>query len=121
MAGQPCYNSARCKTVWAAQARWMRRGADCQWLRNLRQEDEKSGCWDAACRLRDAGPVHAVSVSAFWMAQATVSSHDLELFSVQQGLKLRPGDVTLRIADAYTHWLSQATGKKYRLPTEAEV
>jgi formylglycine-generating enzyme required for sulfatase activity len=74
-----------------------------------------------ACRLRDAGPVHAVSVSAFWMAQATVSSDDLELFSVQHGLKLKPGGVTPQIVDAYTRWLSQATGKKYRLPTEAEL
>jgi sulfatase modifying factor 1 len=74
-----------------------------------------------ACRLRDAGPVHAVSVSAFWMAQATVSSHDLELFSVQHGMKEKPGGVTPQIADAYTQWLSQATGKKYRLPTEAEL
>jgi nitrate/TMAO reductase-like tetraheme cytochrome c subunit len=74
-----------------------------------------------ACRLRDAGPVHAVSVSAFWMAQAAVSSHDLELFSIQHGLKEKPGGVTPQIADAYTQWLSQATGKKYRLPTEAEL
>src|SRR5208337_4003442 len=74
-----------------------------------------------ACRLRDAGPLHAVSVSAFWMGQATVSSHDLELFSVQHGLKLKPGGMTPQIADAYTHWLSQATGKKYRLPTEVEL
>jgi len=74
-----------------------------------------------ACRLRDTGPVHAVSVSAFWMGQATVSSHDLELFSVQHGLKEKPGVVTPQIADAYTHWLSQATGKKYRLPTDAEL
>ena len=74
-----------------------------------------------ACRLRDAGPVHAVSVSAFWMTQATVSRHDLELFSVQHGLKEKAGGVTPRIAEAYTHWLSQATGKKYSLPTEAEL
>jgi formylglycine-generating enzyme required for sulfatase activity len=74
-----------------------------------------------ACRLRDAGPVHAVSVSAFWMAQATVSSHDLELFSVQHGLKGKTSGVTPQIADSYTRWLSQATGKKYRLPTEAEL
>jgi formylglycine-generating enzyme required for sulfatase activity len=65
--------------------------------------------------------VHAVSVSAFWMAQATVSSHDLELFSVQHGLKGEPGGVTPQIADAYTRWLSQATGKRYRLPTETEL
>ena len=74
-----------------------------------------------ACRLRDAGPVHAVGVSAFWMAQATVSSHELELFSAQQGLKEKAGSVTPQIADAFTRWLSQATGKKYRLPTEAEL
>jgi len=74
-----------------------------------------------ACRLRDTGPVHDVSVSAFWMAQATVSSHDLELLSAQHGLKEKPVAVTPQIADAYTHWLSQATRKKYRLPTEAEL
>jgi hypothetical protein len=45
----------------------------------------------------------------------------LELFSVQHGLKEKPGVVTPQIADAYTHWLSQATGKKFRLPTEAEL
>jgi formylglycine-generating enzyme required for sulfatase activity len=55
------------------------------------------------------------------MAQATVSSHDFELFSVQRKLKEKPGAVTPQLADAYTRWLSQATGKKYRLPTEAEL
>jgi len=74
-----------------------------------------------ACRFRDAGPVHSVSVSAFWMAQATVSSHDLELFSSQRKLKEKPGALTPQLADAYTQWLSQATGKKYRLPAEAEL
>jgi len=74
-----------------------------------------------ACRLRDAGPVHAVSVSAFWMTQATVSSHDLELFAAQHGIKEKPSGVTPQIAEAYTKWLSQATGKKYRLPTETEL
>ena len=74
-----------------------------------------------ACRLRDTGPAQAVSVSAFWMAQATVTSNDLELFFVQHGLKGKPGEVTQQIADAYAQWLSKATGKKYRLPTEAEL
>ncbi len=73
------------------------------------------------CRFRDAGPVHAVAVNPFWMAQATVSSHDLELFSAQRKLKEKPGALTPQLADAYTQWLSQATGKKYRLPTEAEL
>ncbi len=74
-----------------------------------------------ACRLQDTGPAHAVSVSPFWMAQATVSSHDLELFSVQRRLKENPSTPTPQLADAYTQWLSQATGKKYRLPTESEL
>jgi hypothetical protein len=29
--------------------------------------------------------------------------------------------VTQQIADAYARWLSQTTGKQYRLPTEAEL
>jgi len=74
-----------------------------------------------ACRLQDAGPAHSVSVAPFWMAQATVSSHDLELFSAQRKLKEKPGAVTAEIVEAYTKWLSQATGKKYRLPTESEL
>ena len=74
-----------------------------------------------ACRMRDAGPVHAVNVAPFWMTQATVSNHDLELFSAQRKLKEKPGAVTPQLADAYTQWLSQTTGKKYRLPTEAEL
>jgi len=74
-----------------------------------------------ACRVRDTGPVHAVSVKAFWMAQATVSGHDLELFSIQHGLKSKPDGVTPQIANAYTHWLSRSTGKRYRLPTADEL
>jgi formylglycine-generating enzyme required for sulfatase activity len=74
-----------------------------------------------ACRLRDAGPVHTVNVAPFWMTQATVSRGDLELFSAQRKLKEKPGAVTPQLADAYTQWLSQMTGKKYRLPKEAEL
>ncbi|MGB8013531.1 MAG: NapC/NirT family cytochrome c [Terriglobales bacterium] len=74
-----------------------------------------------ACRLQDAGPVHTVSVSPFWMAQATISRHDLELFSAQSGSKAAPVAATPQIAEAYTQWLSRVTGKKYRLPTEFEL
>ena len=72
-----------------------------------------------ACRLEDAGPVNAVSIRPFWMGQATVSRHDLESFSAQH--KLKPGTPMAQIADAYTRWLSQTTGKKYRLPTASEL
>jgi formylglycine-generating enzyme required for sulfatase activity len=75
-----------------------------------------------ACRQHDAGPVHAVSVSPFWMAQATVSGHELDLFYVQRKWRGKdPSLLTQQVAEAYSQWLSQVTGKKYRLPTEAEL
>jgi len=49
-----------------------------------------------ACRLRDAGPVHAVNVSPFWMAQATISDHDLELFSAQRNCRRSPSQLRRR-------------------------
>jgi len=75
-----------------------------------------------ACRQRDAGPVHAVSVSPFWMAQATVTGHELELFYAQRKLRGKdPSLMTQQVAKAYSQWLSRVTGRKYRLPTEAEL
>jgi len=75
-----------------------------------------------ACRQRDAGPVHVVSVRPFWMAQTTVTGHELDSFFAQRKLRGKdPGLVTQQVARAYAEWLSQATGKKYRLPTEAEL
>jgi len=74
-----------------------------------------------ACRLEDEGPAHSVSVKPFWMGQATVSSRDLELFSAQRKLKEKVAAVTAEIAGAYAQWLSQTTGKKYRLPTASEL
>lgn len=75
-----------------------------------------------ACRQRDAGPVHAVAVSPFWMGQATVTGHELELFYAQRKLRGKdPSLLTQQVAKAYSEWLSQVTGKKYRLPTEAEL
>ncbi|HMD15498.1 MAG TPA: NapC/NirT family cytochrome c [Terriglobales bacterium] len=74
-----------------------------------------------ACRIQDAGPEHPIGVKPFWMAQAKVSRHNLEVFSAQRKLKEKPDALTQQIAEAYTQWLSQATGKKYRLPTESEL
>src|SRR5271169_626516 len=74
-----------------------------------------------ACRIQDAGPEHPIGVKPFWMAQAKVSRHNLEVFSAQRKLKEKPDALTQQIAEAYTQWLSQATGNKYRLPTESEL
>jgi len=74
-----------------------------------------------ACRQRDARPDETITISPFWMAQATVSSHELQWFSVQSKSKLRLSDVTEQLAVDYVEWLSRVTGKKYRLPTEAEL
>jgi formylglycine-generating enzyme required for sulfatase activity/nitrate/TMAO reductase-like tetraheme cytochrome c subunit len=103
-----------------------------------------------ACRQRDVGPVYGVSLLPFWMAQAIVADHELERFYAQRKLQAkgprtpRSPDAPLRVsqranrpvegeasssvpaptqqaAKAYTEWLSQMTGKKYRLPTEAEL
>jgi len=74
-----------------------------------------------ACRLQDTGPAHVINVSAFWMAQASVSGQDLELFAAERGMKGKLNGATPQVADAYTRWLSRATGKKYRLPTQTEL
>ena len=76
-----------------------------------------------SCRLQDAGPTHGVDVKPFWMSQAVVSTRDLELFSLQDAPQKQrvTGGLTRRTAVAYTNWLSQVTGKKYRLPTEFEL
>jgi hypothetical protein len=54
------------------------------------------------------------------MTQAAVSSRDLEWFKRQN--KSRPQDSKDpgNQASAYADWLSQTSGKKYRLATEAE-
>ncbi len=80
-----------------------------------------------ACRQRDAGPVHSVSLRPFWMAQATVPGDELKWFYARRKLQAKEEALssvpalTQQAAKAYTEWLSQVTGKKYRLPTEAEL
>jgi formylglycine-generating enzyme required for sulfatase activity len=74
-----------------------------------------------ACRQRDAGPVQTLKISPFWMMQATVSRRELEWFFARQKPQKSVSEVTQQAAAAYAEWLSRATGKKYRLPTEAEL
>jgi len=76
------------------------------------------------CRQRDAGTVHDVNLRAFWMAESTVGSRELALFYAQHKVQAKDSNglaLTQQAAKAYTEWLSQVTGRKYRLPTEAEL
>ena len=74
-----------------------------------------------ACRQRDAGPVQPLKIGAFWMGQATVTRQELELFYSHQKRQGSGSELTEQIANAYADWVSTLTGKKYRLPTEAEL
>jgi formylglycine-generating enzyme required for sulfatase activity len=79
----------------------------------------------------DEKPVHWVSVSEFAMGRYEVTFAEYDKFAQATGRK-KPSDegwgrgnrpviyVFWDDAVAYAEWLSQQTGKEYRLPTEAE-
>jgi len=79
----------------------------------------------------DEKPVHEVKISVFAMSKYEVTFEEYDVFAKAVGRDL-PNDqgwgrgkrpvinVTWHDAVAYTEWLSQKTGKAYRLPTEAE-
>lgn len=76
------------------------------------------------CRQRDTGPVRDVHLRAFWMGESTVGSRELVLFYAQHKGQAKDSSgpaLTQQAAKAYTEWLSQVTGRRYRLPTEAEL
>jgi len=79
----------------------------------------------------DEKPVHEVSVARFAMSRYEVTFAEYDKFAEATG-RQKPSDrgwgrgnrpvinVSWRDATAYAEWLSQQTGQKYRLPTEAE-
>ncbi len=87
---------------------------------------------------RDARPVHPVVVADFEIALGEVSNRIYKHFvdATARAAPLAPGwqrnnyaegldsqpvvGVSWEDADAFCKWLSQTTGKRYRLPTEAE-
>ncbi len=76
-------------------------------------------------------PVHSVYVNKFAMGKFEVTFAEYDKFAEATG-RSKPNDggwgrgnrpvinVSWHDATAYTEWLSNQTGKKYRLPTEAE-
>ncbi len=77
------------------------------------------------------GPVHRVSVTQFAIGRYEVTFAEYDAFADAVG-RAKPNDagwgrgnrpvvnITWYDANAYTQWLSEQTGQKYRLPTEAE-
>jgi formylglycine-generating enzyme required for sulfatase activity len=86
---------------------------------------------DASSGMGDEIPVHAVTISNFFMSKYEVTYAEFDTFSKATGRELVvrwPYEskahpvrlVSWRDAMAYVQWLNQKTGKLYRLPTEAE-
>jgi hypothetical protein len=87
---------------------------------------------------RDARPLHAVLVDEYEIAQKEVTNRIYKQFidatnyvsptsPAWQGNRYNEGlddqpvvGITWNDADAFCKWLSQTTGRRYRLPTEAE-
>ena len=79
----------------------------------------------------DTGPERDVQVGAFWMGIQEVTYAQYDRFARATGRRL-PGDfgwgrgdrpvvgVSWGDAQAYVDWLSSQTGRRYRLPSEAE-
>jgi formylglycine-generating enzyme required for sulfatase activity len=100
-------------------------------------------------RRPDEGPMRQVRLSRFWMGRAEVSWREFDVYYARRGTGgrqefaradavtgptppygspdqgwgkgARPAiTMTYHAATEYTKWLSEVTGKKFRLPTEAE-
>lgn len=101
-----------------------------------------------AYRRSDEGPVRKVTVNSFWMGRSEVSWREFDIYYGQRGTQSREEravdaitgptppygspdqgwgrgsrpavTMTHHAAMAYCAWLSDVTGMKFRLPTEAE-
>ena len=89
----------------------------------------RMGCVSAKDCNEDEKPVHEVRVESFELSRYEVTFEEYDRFVAATGRRA-PVDVLRRSrpvievswddALAYTEWLSEKTGTRYRLPTEAE-
>jgi formylglycine-generating enzyme required for sulfatase activity len=72
----------------------------------------------------DEQPVHKVELNSFAISRYEITVAEYRLFDSSQKVDDKDNypvtNVSLEEAKAYAAWLSQKTGKHYRLPTEAE-
>ena len=81
---------------------------------------------------QDELPVHSVTLSSFYIAKTETTVLQWKTFCKATGKALPPApaqgwndnepiaNISWHDATAYTNWLSTKTGKKFRVPTEAE-
>lgn len=91
----------------------------------------RMGCLEGADCWKDELPVREVAISPFALGRHEVTFAEYAQFALAEGLEL-PADsgfgrgrrpvinVSWDEAVRYARWLSERTGKRYRLPTEAE-
>lgn len=91
----------------------------------------KMGCVTGENCFSNEYPVKEIEINSFLMSKYEVTFEQYDYFAKETGRAL-PGDegwgrgnrpvinVTYDDSKAYAEWLSEKTGKKYRLPTEAE-
>jgi formylglycine-generating enzyme len=74
-------------------------------------------------------PIHTVTLSPFWIGKYPVTVEQYEAYCKDTGVRMPDNNtvslcpvvnVNWKDAVEYTKWLSKKTGKRYRLPTEAE-
>ncbi|RMG59742.1 MAG: formylglycine-generating enzyme family protein, partial [Gammaproteobacteria bacterium] len=81
---------------------------------------------------REEAPRHYVTLSRdFALGRYTITARQFEQFRAETGWYLRPDliwarddypviNIRIRDAELFAQWLSEKTGQRYRLPTEAE-
>ncbi len=72
-------------------------------------------------------PIHEVGLSSYYLAETEVTVGQYNIFCKAKGQSLKSGEETHPVTNVswndavvYCLWLSEVSGEKYRLPTEAE-
>src|SRR5262249_31317426 len=82
---------------------------------------ERYGRLEKGRLIPETVPFARLTVGRFEVTRAQFAQFDRK-YAVEPGYETYPaGGITFEQARAYCDWLSKATGRKYRLPTEAEA